>query len=197
MRFCFALQKTEGTGWLWVALGTDCSPICMRYIPDGPAYRSGCRKSITTRGDSRRSIMMQGNINCGRRSSGSSTNSNNFVVLPCDMARSTGRGRRLFISRGNLVTGLYGRIIGSVIGNLINFVLPRLNWIDCWALAIGRDGGEGGIRTPDTLSSTHAFQACALNRSATSPFCKSVCDCRILSFAMQLFCEARWPNGEA
>ncbi len=30
-------------------------------------------------------------------------------------------------------------------------------------------GGEGGIRTLDTLSSTHAFQACAFNHSATSP----------------------------
>src|ERR1700733_7592896 len=27
------------------------------------------------------------------------------------------------------------------------------------------NGGEGGIRTPETLSSLHAFQACALNRA--------------------------------
>src|ERR1700682_1012067 len=26
-------------------------------------------------------------------------------------------------------------------------------------------GGEGGIRTPETLSSLHAFQACALSRT--------------------------------
>ena len=32
-----------------------------------------------------------------------------------------------------------------------------------------KNGGEGGIRTPVTLSSNHAFQACAFNRSATSP----------------------------
>src|ERR1051325_11869954 len=32
-----------------------------------------------------------------------------------------------------------------------------------------RTGGEGGIRTHGTLSRTHAFQACALNHSATSP----------------------------
>jgi hypothetical protein len=32
-----------------------------------------------------------------------------------------------------------------------------------------KDGGEGGIRTHGTLSRTHAFQACALNHSATSP----------------------------
>jgi hypothetical protein len=29
--------------------------------------------------------------------------------------------------------------------------------------------GWGGIRTPETLSSQHAFQACALNHSATHP----------------------------
>jgi hypothetical protein len=37
---------------------------------------------------------------------------------------------------------------------------------------IGRDGssgGETGIRTLGTLSRTHAFQACALSRSAISP----------------------------
>jgi hypothetical protein len=31
------------------------------------------------------------------------------------------------------------------------------------------NGGETGIRTPEGLSPQHAFQACALNRSATSP----------------------------
>ncbi len=30
-------------------------------------------------------------------------------------------------------------------------------------------GGESGIRTHGTLSRTHAFQACALSRSAISP----------------------------
>ncbi len=30
-------------------------------------------------------------------------------------------------------------------------------------------GGEGGIRTLDTVSRIHAFQACAFNHSATSP----------------------------
>ena len=34
----------------------------------------------------------------------------------------------------------------------------------------GHAGGEGGIRTHGTLSRTHAFQACALNHSATSPW---------------------------
>ena len=31
------------------------------------------------------------------------------------------------------------------------------------------NGGQGGIRTLGTLSRTHAFQACALNHSATCP----------------------------
>ena len=31
------------------------------------------------------------------------------------------------------------------------------------------NGGQGGIRTHGTLSRTHAFQACALNHSATCP----------------------------
>ncbi len=33
-----------------------------------------------------------------------------------------------------------------------------------------RSGGRGGIRTLDTLSRIHAFQACALNHSATLPY---------------------------
>lgn len=32
-----------------------------------------------------------------------------------------------------------------------------------------RKGGEGGIRTHETRKGPHAFEACALNRSATSP----------------------------
>ena len=31
------------------------------------------------------------------------------------------------------------------------------------------DGGEKGIRTLDTVTRIHAFQACAFNHSATSP----------------------------
>jgi hypothetical protein len=30
-------------------------------------------------------------------------------------------------------------------------------------------GGEGGIRTRDTVSSIHTFQACSFNHSDTSP----------------------------
>ncbi len=33
----------------------------------------------------------------------------------------------------------------------------------------GEGGGQGGIRTRDTLSRIHTFQACAFNRSATCP----------------------------
>lgn len=35
---------------------------------------------------------------------------------------------------------------------------------------VENNGGQGGIRTLGTLSRTHAFQACALNHSATCPF---------------------------
>ena len=34
------------------------------------------------------------------------------------------------------------------------------------------DGGETGIRTLETVSRLHAFQACAFDHSATSPFYK-------------------------
>ena len=36
------------------------------------------------------------------------------------------------------------------------------------------NGGEKGIRTLDTIARIHAFQACAFNRSATSPKSKIV-----------------------
>ena len=32
------------------------------------------------------------------------------------------------------------------------------------------NGGEKGIRTLDTIARIHAFQACAFDRSATSPY---------------------------
>ena len=37
------------------------------------------------------------------------------------------------------------------------------------AFRLRRNGGEGGIRTHGRVSPTHAFQACSLNRSDTSP----------------------------
>jgi hypothetical protein len=37
-------------------------------------------------------------------------------------------------------------------------------------LATTFDGGENGIRTHERIAPLHAFQACAFNRSATSPF---------------------------
>ena len=45
--------------------------------------------------------------------------------------------------------------------SFLNFMLPLL--IVC---------GEGEIRTPDGLSSIHAFQACTLSHSDTSPYSK-------------------------
>ena len=35
--------------------------------------------------------------------------------------------------------------------------------------ALGKSGGEGGIRTPGTLSGTPVFKTGAINHSATSP----------------------------
>ena len=34
---------------------------------------------------------------------------------------------------------------------------------------LNKTGGESGIRTRDTVSRIHTFQACAFNHSATSP----------------------------
>jgi hypothetical protein len=34
---------------------------------------------------------------------------------------------------------------------------------------VNEDGGQSGIRTRDTLSRIHTFQACAFNHSATCP----------------------------
>jgi hypothetical protein len=39
-------------------------------------------------------------------------------------------------------------------------------------------GGEGGIRTPDTLSGMAAFEAARFNRSRTSPRQKNPVCCR-------------------
>ena len=33
-------------------------------------------------------------------------------------------------------------------------------------------GGEGGVRTLDTLTRIHTFQACSFSHSDTSPFCR-------------------------
>ena len=38
-----------------------------------------------------------------------------------------------------------------------------------WRLIAGVTGGGGGIRTRDTVSRIHTFQACAFNHSATPP----------------------------
>src|ERR1700723_167066 len=37
-------------------------------------------------------------------------------------------------------------------------------------------GGEGGIRTHGRISPTHAFQACSLNRSDTSPVLRDLAE---------------------
>ena len=38
-------------------------------------------------------------------------------------------------------------------------------------IVLNMNGGERGIRTPETVARLHAFQACAFSHSATSPFC--------------------------
>ena len=67
------------------------------------------------------------------------------------------------------------------------------------AFKLGGNGGETGIRTLGTLSSTHAFQACAFSHSAISPSGKRrpmhAClntpfDCNVLR-ACSLF--EHWP----
>src|SRR5690349_24899750 len=41
---------------------------------------------------------------------------------------------------------------------------------DCWRMLATREAGGGsGIRTRDTVSRIHTFQACAFNHSATPP----------------------------
>ena len=47
------------------------------------------------------------------------------------------------------------------------------------------DGGEGGIRTHDTVSRIHAFQACSFNRSDTSP--QSDLNCRPAARSSRVF----------
>ncbi len=45
---------------------------------------------------------------------------------------------------------------------------PKIIKPACAKASAGK-GGEGGIRTRDTLSSIHTFQACSFNHSDTSP----------------------------
>ena len=61
-------------------------------------------------------------------------------------------------------------------GNVTPQIVSRRNWPVSWSVRpqkrlypLNKNGGEGGIRTLVTLSSNHAFQACAFNHSATSP----------------------------
>ena len=50
----------------------------------------------------------------------------------------------------------------QIIYHLLVFFLTQIN------------GGESGIRTHDRVNPIHALQACALNRSAISPFSKII-----------------------
>ena len=46
--------------------------------------------------------------------------------------------------------------------------------------------GEEGIRTPDTFADIHAFQACALSHSATSPIEENQAPLQRIKFAFTL-----------
>ncbi len=60
-------------------------------------------------------------------------------------------------SAGTCVTQPEERVARCWAGNVIVLQKSRLN------------GGEGGIRTLDTLSRIHTFQACSFSHSDTSP----------------------------
>src|SRR5580704_12908852 len=55
-----------------------------------------------------------------------------------------------------------------------------------------RTGGESGIRTHVTLSSKHAFQACAFSHSAISPATKLLQDCALVGS----YCRDLQPTTE-
>jgi hypothetical protein len=60
-------------------------------------------------------------------------------------------------------------------------------------------GGRGGIRTRDTVSRIHTFQACAFNRSATPPLSpiKTARARRIASRAARAqVAHSRWSRGQ-
>src|SRR5579875_1109515 len=54
------------------------------------------------------------------------------------------------------------------------------------------NGGESGIRTHDTLSRIHAFQACAFSHSAISPGKRSLLT---VTYFSPFFRGARRPSG--
>src|ERR1700692_1283551 len=59
-------------------------------------------------------------------------------------------------------------------------------------------GGERGIRTLGTLSRTHAFQACALSRSAISPAAGSgQYQTARRAQTLNATCGIRWPGMSA
>ena len=53
------------------------------------------------------------------------------------------------------------------------------------------NGGEGGIRTPDTLSGMAAFEAARFNRSRTSPRQKLVAICLEAEFRSDFHSSSR------
>src|ERR1700735_5077888 len=62
--------------------------------------------------------------------------------------------------------GLENGLGDSLEGYLMILALPTIS--SCFAI-LHFSGGGGGIRTRDTVSRIHTFQACAFSRSATPP----------------------------
>src|SRR5215472_5774043 len=91
-----------------------------------------------------------------------------FDVIP-DLADAIGADRR----------GLMERALREYLPELVSTLIDLYGTFteDQWKIikmigelnGLWESGGGGGIRTRDTVSRMHAFQACALNHSATPP----------------------------
>ena len=61
----------------------------------------------------------------------------------------------------------------KILKNVLPDVLKDIYFLFYTSLKFSNSCGEEGIRTPETVSRLHAFQACALSHSATSPYVSS------------------------
>src|SRR5262249_61039619 len=63
-------------------------------------------------------------------------------------------------------------------GLACGYIPTSLQNFSVFAEIMANNGGEGGIRTPETVARLHAFQACAFDHSATSPWkkCRTIAD---------------------
>jgi glutamine amidotransferase class I len=82
---------------------------------------------------------------------------------------------RIFGFAETLALGTFrGRACADLYKALIKARLERA----IFGYFLGRNGGEGGIRTLETVARLHAFQACAFDHSATSPWkkCRTIAE---------------------